>query len=88
VVKIQKAIFGWKVVYTGAARNHSVLDNACLQDHFTAELQLPFYRLTEAIRIKEASLKMCWMRPIVPPRELNATDSRSTVYSGEVFEFV
>ena len=54
LVKIRKAIFGWKV-HTGAARNHSVLDDACLQDRLTAELQLPFYRLIEAIRIEEAS---------------------------------
>ena len=86
LVKIRKAISEWKV-YAGAARIRSVLDDTCLQDHLTTtELQLSLCRLTEAIRIEEASLKMYRMRPIVPRTELNATDSCSTVYSGEVSE--
>ena len=69
-----------------ASRILSVLDDACLQDCLTAELQLPFYRLTEAIRIEEANLEMYRMRPIVPLTEPNATYSQSTAYSGEVHE--
>ena len=47
---------------------------------------LPFYRLTEAIRIEEANLEMYRMRPIVPLIEPNATDSQSMAYSGEIPE--
>ena len=65
-----------------ASRILSVLDDACLQDCLTAELQLPFYRLTEAIRIEEANLEMYRMRPSVPLTEPNAMDSQSTAYSG------
>jgi hypothetical protein len=86
LVKIRKAISEWKV-YTPGRLKFSVLDDTRLQDRLTAELQLPFYRLTEATRIEDANLKMYRARPIVPPTELNATDSRSTgVYSGEVSE--
>ena len=81
LVKIWKPISGWKA-YTWAAKIRSVLDDACLQDRLTAELQLPFYRLTEAIRYKEANLEMYRMRPIVPLTEPNAMDSQSTAYSG------
>ena len=86
LVKTRKAISGWKA-YTGAAKIRSVLDDACLQDRLTAELQLPFYRLTEAIRIEEANLEMYRMRPSVPLTEPNATDLQSMAYStGEVPE--
>ena len=37
LVKIWKAISGWEA-YAGAARIRSVLNDACLQDRFTAEL--------------------------------------------------
>ena len=85
LVKIRKAISERKV-YARAAKIRSILDDTCLQDRRTAELQLPFYRLTEATQIEEANLKMYRMRPIVPPTELNATDSRYIVYSGEASE--